>query len=94
MPRQSKRDVSEGPAVWLMRPLTTRSDLQNCSFEIVIKQLRAIKKQRLASESQKTIWETDRQEPKGGGGLSKLEPSERETPGKSQVAVNLQTVYC
>lgn len=28
------------------------------------------------------------------GVLSKLKPSERETPGKSQLAVNLQTVYC
>lgn len=44
-----------------MLQLPTRSDLQNCSFEIVIKQLGAIKKQRLPNESQKTIWESERE---------------------------------
>lgn len=91
MPRQSKRDVCEGAAMWLMRQLTARSDLQNCSFEIVIKQLRAIKKQRLASESQKTIWGTDREGQKGGAVQIKplRERNSRELSTRNELADSL-----
>ena len=92
--------VLKAPPLWLMLQLTTRSDLQNCSFEIVIKQLGAIKKQRLPNESQKTIWERERKRGGGGGGeqavqIKHLSQKQKphlaaETPGNSQLVVNLQ----
>lgn len=62
---QSNRDSSAGRLSWLMLQLATRSDLQNCSFEIVIKQLGAIKKQTLLNESQKTIWAGEQEDRRG-----------------------------
>lgn len=62
-----------------MLQLTTRSDLQNYSFQIVIKQLETIKKQRLLNESQTTIL---KRETEG--------KQTAETPASSQLSMNLQ----
>lgn len=48
--------------LWLMLQLTARSDLQNYSFQIVIKQLETIKKQRLLNESRRIILKSKTQD--------------------------------